>query len=493
MHSLGAQVTYSKSLDINNSADVGVGLARTDEGYIILAGSICDYDCTSIIGTDYFGNILWKKQIENLNGNIKLADNYSNHGLVINEATNNIYISGITREGIDNYDCFIYNLTLTADSIWFHKYGGQFDDINSTLIQATDTSLILFSDYGINSSEDEIWILYTDLNGNVIHDYRYGSDYAIVGGQDILQLHSHDIIYTYIGCNNDCGFDESKTLIIAKINNLGEELWSKPIFEFTDIWGNSTIIPLNNGGFVVSFYEYNDEGNWIYPPILIWLDSLGNVNSIYYFQSETESIINDLALTSSGMVVGAGSIDKLEYGYAGWVFSFNPNGELLWNKEIVDSRYPAMYSGFNAVLESENGGLVLTGMIIDTFSEQNPNQANQNIWLVKLDDEGCLDIGCKDLQILTRIEEVPGTNQYMKIFPTVTDGDLHYHISNLTESIVELYVSIISADGKIIEKIKIAAEYSGKLDLSFLTNGIYFLKLSDKSGNLIDINKVLKI
>ncbi len=115
------------------------------------------------------------------------------------------------------------------------------------------------------------------------------------------------------------------TLIIAKINNLGEELWSNPIFEFTDIWGNSTIIPLNNGGFVVSFmsimmrvldipsyfdmvgflgnvnsiyyfqserkymgnstiiplnnggfvvsfYEYNDEGNWIYPPILIWLD-----------------------------------------------------------------------------------------------------------------------------------------------------------------------------------------------------------------------------
>jgi hypothetical protein len=97
--------------------------------------------------------------------------------------------------------------------------------------------------------------------------------------------------------------------------------------------------------------------------------------------------------------LGAGYVDKLDNGIGGWVFAMSQEGELLWNREIVDLRFPAKLSLFNAVEESEDGGVILIGYIIDTLSNSQEN--NQNIWLVKLDSLGCLDLKCNDLQIIT--------------------------------------------------------------------------------------------
>ena len=139
--------------------------------------------------------------------------------------------------------------------------------------------------------------------------------------------------------------------------------------------------------------------------IFIWTDSAGNVDEIYYFPEKTESIINDIVKTSSGEIIGVGYIDKFELGFAGWVFAFNQERDLLWNREIVDLRYPAKLISFNAVEESENGGIVITGFIMDSIVNQIPTEDNKNIVLVKLDSQGCLEPDCSDLQLVSSMNE----------------------------------------------------------------------------------------
>lgn len=61
---LFSQATFSKSIDVDIDADAGVSIRVVQDGYLLLAGSICfsnTLDCYSILKTDFEGNVIWKK------------------------------------------------------------------------------------------------------------------------------------------------------------------------------------------------------------------------------------------------------------------------------------------------------------------------------------------------------------------------------------------------------------------------------------------------
>lgn len=481
---INSQTTFIKSIDVDNQTDEGTAIRLMQDGYLLLGGSRCfsnSRECYSILKTDYNGNVIWRNQVKNSHHAIKPVDGYGNHGILTIVSESDLFFSGIIQNDTTLFDCFIMKTDSQGDSIWLKTYGSQFNDFSSTILQRSDSTLVLFSDLSIDHNSDVVWILETDLNGNVLNENTYGELNSSITRQDIVQLNNGDIVFTHFSCdrNDICLFGDSISLNITKIDKQGTVIWTKKAYNFTEYWSFSSMISLDNGGFLLSFHRTNFENGWFYPPIFIWTDSLGNVEEVYNFPETPESIINDIVKLSSGEIIGVGYIDKFELGFAGWVFSFNQERELLWNREILDLMYPANLMSFNAVEESEDNGIVITGFVMDTLEDQIPPVNNKNIVLVKLDSTGCLEPNCSDLQLVTSLTEMPSEGVGLYVYPNPV-SDLLCLESKLSNYSTNYDLMVFNYLGQ-VEYIFDSKLDNNCHDVSSLPNGIYFARLSNSN------------
>jgi len=400
---LYSQTTFSKSIDVEMYSDVGTAIRLLQDGYLVIANSVCfsnPTSCYTYLKTDFEGNVLWQKQLTNYPYKIQPASHYNNYGAAISSDESSFYFCGLVEVNGAPADIFLMKTDASGDSLWLKTYGGPFVDVAATVFFRTDTTLLLYSDYSLGpNNNDVILLLETDLEGNIIWEGTYGDESGMVARMDILQFGNGDIVFNYLSCNKSgsCTAGDEQILKVTRIDSAGEELWTSDAYYFNK-FGTSSMVSLDDGGYLLSFHRDNPSNGFLYPPILIWLDSMGNFVKQYDFPEDTESWISSLTKTSSGIIVGSGFVDKWDLGFAGWVFAMSQEGDLLWNREIIDYRFPARANILNAVAEAENGGLILTGFIMDTFLNNVPGIYNQNIWLLKLDSSGCLEPGCGDLQ-----------------------------------------------------------------------------------------------
>lgn len=492
-----SQLTFSKSIDVDFDADSGVAIRAVQDGYLLLAGSICfsnTLDCYSILKTDFEGNIIWKKQLNNFPYKIKPTGNYNNHGIAVNETQDVIYFSGIIQPQGNPFDIFLIKTDEQGDSLWLKTYGGAYIDLSASVFYRTDTTLLLFGDFAVGTGNDDvIWLLETDLDGNVVWEETYGEEYGMVGRQDIIQLANKDIVFTYLSCDQSgfCTTGDEQVLKITKIDSIGVEIWTKDVYYFDELWSNSSLVGLDDGGFLLSFYRQNFQQGWFYPPILIWLDSMGNVINQYNFPADSESTIQDLAITTSGNIIGVGYIDKFDLGLVGWVFAMSQEGELLWNREIADLRFPAKISQLNAVEEAENGGLIMTGSIMDTFLNHIPAFNNQNVWLLKLDSMGCLEPGCVELQILTEAKEIVVHDDLFTIFPNPSKNELIVRLNKTSKIHSNLKAVIYNSIGEKVLLTPINDNNISVIDVSDLPSGLYFVQILNEFWSPLQIENFL--
>jgi hypothetical protein len=319
----------------------------------------------------------------------------------------------------------------------------------------------------------------------------------MVGRQDIIQLANKDIVFTYLSCdqNGFCTTGDEQVLKITKIDSVGEEIWTKDVYYFDESWSNSSLVGLDDGGFLLSFYRQNFQQGWFYPPILIWLDSMGNVINQYNFPADSERTIQDLTITTSGTIIGTGYVDKFDLGFAGWVFAMSQEGELLWNREIADLRFPAKISQLNAVEEAENGGLILTGSIMDTFLNHIPAFNNQNIWLLKLDSIGCLEPGCGDVQIISGSAEAQASNKpaLFKIYPNPVNGGNKCPLERNPAygAAGKVDIEILDCFGRLVWKKYDSADPLIQLETAGFQHGIYLVRIKNKQGRILQMEKLV--
>lgn len=489
--SLLGQNVFSKSIDVNHDIDEGVSVKVTADGYYIVAGSFChssSLECYSYLKTDFFGDVMWKKQLSNFPRSIKPQDGYGNHGIVIKD--NATFYSGVIDNPNSGLDIFLMKTDLMGDSIWLKSYGGSYSDITSSILLNSDSTLIIFGDHYVNPTNEEISIIEVDTNGNVIWEKLFGDNNNMVARQDIIKLDNGDIVFTYVACkfNETCGFNPGKKLMITKLTSEGEQIWSKEAYNFAEYWDNSNIISLDNGGYLISFYRNNFDGGWFFPPILLWLDSAGNVVNDYFFPSETELSINDLTLISSGIVIGVGSIDKLGSGIVGWLFAISQQGDLIWNREILDSRFQSMLMHFNAIEESEENGLILTGLVIDTTFISDIEEDDKNIWLVKLDKNGCFNPNCSELDVITSSYNDFSIEENVFIYPNPCSDALRINLSDNWQY-HNCILKIWSADGILHEEITLEID-NFTFDCSTLPNGFYFMQIMNVNNGYSECKKV---
>ncbi len=501
---LFAQSTFTKSIDLEGNANNGLALKVVEDGYIILAGSadipsLSEY--ATIVHTNTEGELVWEKHYKNEPWTFVTHLAYGNAGISIT-GEGDMYLSGGIDLNGSPKDVFLMKTDVNGDSIWMKTYGGDFEDINVTHVLTQDSALLLFSSYNLSNipTDGKLWVIKTDQEGNIYWEKTYDGGYEDVAGRDILLFANSDFALSYQTCESkyDCGLDDLKTLTITRFNKEGEEIWKSDVHSY--YWDSfeeppATMVALDDGGLMVAFYKDNLGEGYHSPPTLFWLDSLGNVVHEYDFLPDREKHIRHLYKTSSGTIIGVGLIDwgKDGYDYGGWVFAMTQEGELLWNRNIIDQRYPYTRGRFNAVQETPDGGLIITGFTFDTIAVNHSN-FNQNIWLVKLDSMGCLEPDCADLQVLTGSTEpeIQDTARPFRIFPNPLNGGTLYLECNPDHFIKEEFsLSIRDAIGRTLFKTRIQAGNISSLDVSFLQKGIYLISIEDENGQQLQMEKLV--
>jgi len=482
---LAAQPPYSKSIDLESNANNGFSIKVVDDGYIILVGSAnisSPAEYISIVHTNFEGEITWQKHFKNEPWRINVPP-VKNSGIIIDE-NGNMYISGKIEVDGNPFNIFLMKTTPEGDSIWMRTYGGAFEDYNAKILFHTDTTILFLNMKSLSNDVNDftIWLMETDMEGYVLWEKTFDGGYLFANPKDVLLIENGDFLVSYTTCESSgvCTPDFFQTLAITRFNKYGEELWTSDVSYFEDIYigGTAVMEALDNGGAVISFYRMNFEEGWQYPPILIWVDSLGSVVNQYDFSSDTERYVRDLQKTSSGEIIGVGFVDMLELGLGGWVYAMSQEGELLWTRDINDLRYPEKWGRFNAVQEAENGGLIVTGFIIDTL-ENIPASFNQNIWLVKLDSMGCLEPGCGEVQIISGSAEAQVSNKpaLFKIYPNPFNDEILVEVDQaLSQPFKVRLFNLIGQEVSYQNQSHGGGRTSIKIDQS-QPKGVYFLQI----------------
>jgi hypothetical protein len=189
---------------------------------------------------------------------------------------------------------------------------------------------------------------------------------------------------------------------------------------------------------------------------------------------------------ANGDIIGAGSVDLsgLELGRGGYVFRMRPDGTLLWERYLADVRFPDDSHFFNDVIEADDGGIVLTGLLRDSFPNGEPAITNPNVWLVKLDSLGCLEPGCSRFQVMgatVNTEQIPQPPNNLRLFPNPTATFTQLQWPPDTELRYPLQVQVYDLAGRSVLARSFVQD-PVVLQCAAWPPGYYFVKVQDRRG-----------
>ncbi len=491
-----AQAPFSKNIDVDGYSDGGTSVHEVGSGYLLTATSLCNNnisECFTILNTDASGNVTNQVQYQNFPWWITAGKAHGNIGAVLDEEDGMYYFSGTIQAGVGQYDVFLMKTDQEGDSLWLKTFHTVPWQVNGTLIFSSDSSLILLNDAELSPEKYAVWMVQTDLQGNLIWEKLVGDNYKNATLEDIILAKNGDIVVSYLTPEESTIIADTFFMTVTRLDPMGNERWTSKFSGYKGMLGAaaSSILELDNGGFVVNYRRHQFSGLYKRPPIMVWLDSLGNVLDQYNFSDFTELVVTDLIKTSNGLIVGCGYADLgpaamsgNDYGLAGWVFAFTQGGEMLWERYIVDLNFPDKFSYLSGIQETQDKDFILVGSI--------RKPASKDIWLVKLDSMGCLlpDECADGLQVLTSIEEEAHVGRAgFVVYPNpVSQGILHIESQEGLDDKIGTEIKILDLMGRTVESLP----FKGQIDITGLQKGIYFL-IVELDGVVLHAEKIIVI
>jgi hypothetical protein len=377
------------------------------------------------------------------------------------------------------------------------------DDISNylfTLALKNDTSILIGGYQSNNAGTTSLFLHETDLAGEPRWTYttECGNNcynYA----EHILPLDNGNTVLLYREWDYEIGNQDKERAVLVMIDPLGEELWrAYP--------GNDEgykILPggvvLQDGELLVCFtdpYVYETNGDWVYSyDNTVHLETYSIEGVLTNEQSFLYDILNSLEIPrttyevtqlqylSDGAILISGTT-----GPGGLLMKIQPNGELIWFREILQHPLAPIEEGYNQdldilhVLETSDGGLLCTGMFRSNPSEYFP-QGIQTAFALKVDEYGCLEEGCE----ITSAEELSITlSSPIKVWPNPVTGN-----EFTLESQVDLHIASIVLVDMQGRRFSIEVEHGNQLRSGTssaiscdrkISSGLYTLLITTSEG-----------
>ncbi len=168
------------------------------------------------------------------------------------------------------------------------------------------------------------------------------------------------------------------------------------------------------------FWSYSGPDTWFK------LDANGQIEWQKIDDQETKMRnFTSTFIAQNGDLIGCGNGQDSPYDtiqepdrYYAHIARIKPDGELRWERRIYEKKDGGYWADLYHGAEMANGDLIFTGLVWDTIqTPQNPSW--DDLWLLKLDSNGCLTPGCDYNQYVLPAFEPPQAVQLdaFTVFP----------------------------------------------------------------------------
>ena len=237
-----------------------------DEGYVITGSKlspVTDYDVW-LIKTDTNGDTLWTKTY---------GGTLSDRGLSVQQTTDEGYIiAGFTSSfGSGLEDAWLIKTDAEGDTLWTKTFGGELSELGSSVQQTLDGGYVLVSPtYSFGHGGSDIWLVKTDAYGDTLWTKTYGENLSD-WGRSVEQTSDGGYIITGYTTSS---WDGSDDVWLIKTDLEGNMLWTKTYGGNLSDWGRS-VEQTSDGGYIItgSTISFGIGVNDVW---LIKTDSLGN-------------------------------------------------------------------------------------------------------------------------------------------------------------------------------------------------------------------------
>ncbi len=393
-----AQTTFQKAfIDTVAFGTASTSVLIENDGYIIAAwgyteqaGNVHFRSGIHLLKTDFQGNLLWKKKYAQPGKGIS-------NGLYgsLQPTTGGYLMCGnLVDTATRNSDFFLCKIDTAGEVEWLKPYGVS-NRVETTFhgSKTSDGGYIMVGERFIqgNGTSSDYYAVRTDSLGNLIWQRTYGGSLNDIGRKIHQLMNGNFIVSGTSESFGPGGFD----LWLFETDTNGTIQWEQTYGTIMD--DRLRYISLATDG---GYYGWGRLDTVInntedaFAAMVMKLDNGGNVIWRTFFNHKKELIISQLRELDNGNIVAigereVGSADST----AAWIAKLNSSGDILWERQYINNFYEgATYSKalrFNGDFQpTDDGGFIIAGALWKA-TESFPNIRFDNVWLVKLDSNGC--------------------------------------------------------------------------------------------------------
>ncbi len=386
----------------------------------------------------------------------------------------------------------LMKLDESGDTIWFKC----FDDIDKDFgihLEVLGNGKILLQGTGkTGTNEIHAFVLKANENGEKVWDTIIDIGAPRFRGGDFAVISNGDLVLGY----KSSPLSNQESLALTRTDSLGNVIWTKILqTNESDNYCQAYMTPLLNGGFVLGYCD----PDWDVGDILVHLfgtDSLGNLEWEYVFPKRSPRL-RRLITASNGDIIGCG-IQKIEEGVTGdygFIFRMTQEGELLW-KRAYQPEQPVpidIFSELNDVIETPDGGIAAIGTMIDSLPDS--SSWSLDVWLLKVDADGCLTPGCTDSIVTATVERRGGVlhsgrQVFFRLWPNPVSGEAQVAFYQPAPQGARLRV--FNAQGMPVAQQDVPpGSTAARMDFSGLPPGLYLVQYL-RQGRVLQVEKVVR-
>ncbi|MEM1322238.1 MAG: T9SS type A sorting domain-containing protein, partial [Bacteroidota bacterium] len=473
---------FSKSYDpFDHGTESVYNLATVNNQIWISAGGLCDnfsIDCYKKVIVDEQGALLEASEMASFdpgNDPVFTEDGYHFIGGDDTPVRThfNLYKSDLNGDSIQLIDLIVDEDSLYTD---YYHYGiVEYNDQIVVYGQVTDNQ-----DLGLTGTAKVKGLLFwvdKDMTVDTFTIIEPPFDWLVLSEAIVDPNNYLTLTYQFTEILNNG--QRLRRSAIIKLDEQKQKVfeWQSP--DFGDGGGLGTFEILADGKMVGNFDDITNRQVLIYA-----LNPDGTMAWEFDFapRSYENYEVSDLTTTEEGQIVGCGTyINTRKIQQTGFIFKLDAEGQLLWKRifTIGVGEHPLnapespKRCWLNDIIELPNGDLTAGGRMYNYYDDPVLGPRNDiDLWLVKMDAEGCIEADCGEDLILTNTHDVLNNLQEVRIFPNPVTQNLYIQNANF-----DTY-EIFSITG---QRLRAGTFNNNPISFENLPSGTYLIQLrSDK-------------
>lgn len=353
--------------------DAAEAVVQLSDGDYVFLGMISAPDNTSqmlLCKTDRVGNSVWQSYIgtNNITYGMSLA-------IIPNEG---FILAGSTSVDSTQQDIYLVKTDLEGQIVWERTFGGLLNDVATSVQPTADGGFILTGYSETVDEQEELFLLKVNANGQTQWQNYFGGVQNERGEQVIVTA---DGGYAIVGFTESFGTGK-KDILLIKTDFIGNEMWLKTYGNTNNNVGYG-IVQNSEGGFVITgtneFSSYYPEDLY-----LMGVDATGNELWSNSYGGDARNKGFSIAPMEAGGYIVAGSSspffgtrpDKF------YAVRFSEQGNKVWERTFSND-FPAIARSIQPTLD---GGFIIAGL-----AQKSDDIASQDAQLIKMDELGRID------------------------------------------------------------------------------------------------------